>query len=187
MIKRMLQVAVVAGIVFVSSSSLLAFGIGVYGNGGGGYGYWADVGTGHYYGGGGIILDTNLAYNRVFNYRLEFGASYINIGATGESVMIHMNHYFGLGVVRTKLVRFWIGPMISLSGLVSNIYGSVCGTGLALGLNFNFGEVFTLSITGTGRFIGGIADGSWGYGGDGMCTIAFLFRVNQDVYSRGRY
>lgn len=187
MIKRMLQIALVTFVVLFSSSSVFALGIGFFGNGGGGYAWWGGYGSSHYHGGGGFIMDTNLAYDRVFNYRLEFGVNYMDISTPGNTVLVFMNHYFGFGIVRSKVVRFWLGPVISVGGLVTNVTGAVGGMGLAFGLNFNFGQVFTLSFTAAGRFIGGIANSNGGYGGDGYGSVAFMFRVNQDVYSGGRY
>jgi hypothetical protein len=72
--------------------------------------------------GAGLVLDTNLAYDRVFNYRLKLGGEQVTADRERELKFgrINMNHVFGFGVVRTKVVRFWFGPSIGGSYSWSN-------------------------------------------------------------------
>ncbi len=64
--------------------------------------------------GGGLVLDTNLANNRIFNYRLKLGGEALNVDRERSIDMsrLHMQHIFGFGIVRTKVVRLWLGPSI---------------------------------------------------------------------------
>lgn len=185
-LKRVIQLALVPALVLGFSSSLFAFGIGLYGDFHGGK-TWGPGENIHYAGGGGLVWDTNLAYNRVFNYRMELGVNYVSIGSIGDSIGVSWVHYFGFGIVRTKMVRLWIGPQFTVIGLASGVTGAIGGMGFAMGLNLNFGNVFTLFFTGSGRFIGGIADGNGVYGADGMINMGIMFRVAKDVYSSSRY
>lgn len=156
-------------IIFISAAVILlfvqqsahAFGLGVYGTGGVGWNKWfedeGNIGGNFYNFGGGFTLDTNLAMDRVFSYRLKVGAEYL--GTPNISVnwtRVHIINTFGFGAVRTKVVRFWLGPEIIFGPIFgSNRWGFVGGMGLALGLNINIGNVFTLGFTWSGRVEGG--------------------------------
>lgn len=166
-------------LVIALSSSLFAFGFGLYGDFHGGK-TWA-AGTDHFAGGGGLVMDTNLAYDRVFNYRMELGAGYMSLGDVGDSLAINWVHYFGLGVVRTKTVRFWLGPLFTVVGLADGVTGIMGGMGFAMGVNINVGEHVSFCITGSGRFVGGYVADSVVYGADGLLTAAIIFRFAKDV------
>lgn len=201
-------------------SPVHAFGLGLFGNFDGGKMIWDGKGANFMNYGGGFVMDTNLASDQVFNYRLElsfsnlrtpYDAEEVDIVSTllmtnllGTPYIVRMPvtryensflmttiHYFGFGVVRTKTVRFWLGPQITLGGMLTNLTGLYAGLGFAMGLNINIGDVFTLSFTGSGRFLGagrfytykGLTYTSGGYGGDGMATVAFIFRIPGDRYA----
>ncbi len=60
----------------------------------------------------------------------------------------------GFGVVRTPIVRFWLGPeyFLKLVTTGSKRYlGLSAGLGLVLGLNINLGSLVTLAFSGSGR------------------------------------
>lgn len=62
----------------------------------------------------------------------------------------------GFGVVRTPVVRFWLGPeyFLKLVTTGSKRYlGVTGGLGLVLGLNINIGSVVTLAFSGSGRVL----------------------------------
>lgn len=219
----MKKLMVLFGVVFVllclRASPAHAFGLGLFGNFDGGRMIWEGVGTNFMNYGGGLVLDTNLASDQLFNYRMELGFTNLHSSYQQEepdivaqllverltgtffpinkketywenSFLLTTIHYFGFGVVRTKTVRFWLGPQLTIGGMLTNNKGFYAGLGLALGLNINIGEVFTLSITGSGRYLGGVTfykyqggtTGTGGYGGDGMVTLAFIFRIPGDTY-----
>ncbi len=198
-----------------------AFGLGLFGNFDGGKMIWEGYPATFMNYGGGFVMDTNLAGDQVFNYRLELGfsnlrtpyevkewdliptmiASYM-MGTIfpvekyetyyENSLALTTVHYFGFGVVRSKNVRFWLGPQITIGGMLTNLTGFIAGIGFAMGLNINIGDVFTLSFVGSGRYIGGVRFFSYqgttysqgGYGGDGMITVGFIFRIPGDTYRR---
>jgi len=198
-----------------------AVGFGLYGNFDGGKMIWEGYGAEFMNYGGGFVLDTNLASDNVFNYRLEFGFSnlrtpyqaeeldalttilfwrllgsslptpfYKDVTKHENSLVMSTVHYFGFGVVRTKNVRFWLGPQLTIAGMLTNLTGLIAGMGFAMGLNINIGDTFTLSFVGSGRFLGGFRVYKYnethktagGYGGDGMATVSFIFRIPGDTY-----
>ncbi len=205
-----------------ASAPAHAVGFGLFGNFDGGKMIWDGYGAEFMNFGGGFVLDTNLAMDSVFNYRLEFGFSNLRtpyevkeldliktlifidlfnlpyrqektVTRYENSLLMSTVHYFGFGVVRTKNVRFWLGPQLTIAGMLTNLTGLIAGMGFAMGLNFNIGDVFTLSFVGSGRFISGARVHTYkgtsyvsgGYGGDGLITMAFIFRVPSDNF-RGR-
>ncbi len=100
--------------------------------------------------------------------------------------MFSVANTFGFGVVRTEKIRFWLGPQVTVGALLADIKGGYGELGLALGLNINFGEAFTIGFTVEGRsLIGAYAylNGpvEFVYGGEGVVTMAFIFRIN-DTY-----
>jgi len=67
---------------------------------------------------------------------------------------VDLSEAFGFGVVRTPVVRFWLGPeyVLKLITTGSKKYLSVStGLGLVLGLNINLGSLVTLTISGACR------------------------------------
>lgn len=116
-----------------------ASGVGFYGIGGAGKGSWSGYGMGESwithtgmdasYGdsntsttlyGGGLIWDSAAAKDTLFNYRLKVGyeRSFMHILSANTKSRVDptnrygMSHTFGLGVLRTENIRFWIGPQI---------------------------------------------------------------------------
>jgi len=155
------------------SSPLMAVGLGVYLTGQGGsyscspsdstYDSF-DLSTSEF--GIGFVLDTTVAKDKIFNYRLNIELT--NISATPEDgdsfsgVGFNIFNTFGFGVVRKEKVRLWIGPQIGFgyfyadttSTYYSSYYGyesyttSVDGVRLSIGpmvgLNINLGPVVSL-------------------------------------------
>lgn len=214
---RFLLFSILTLLFLFSARELSAFGIGLVGDFHGGAASWDGIKRDHLGGGGGLIIDTNVARDEVFNYRLDltFGGLMISQDVVNSfplplfgtyipfkytetqkktTLFISTVHYFGFGVVRNKYVRFWLGPQITLGGMATDVRGLITGIGLAMGLNINIGEFFTISLTGSGRFVAGFTvydatEGgtnlAGGYGGDGMVTLSFIFRIN-DSYKAAR-
>lgn len=110
-------------------TNVFATGVGLYFNGGGGFGFLdidrssfkAVDSSGLYLFGGGLVVDTNLAKDDLFNYRLNLGYDYIRFNFNNSSGVtdakfhrINIFNNFGFGVVRNKLLRFWLGPQLGL-------------------------------------------------------------------------
>ncbi|HEY6000653.1 MAG TPA: hypothetical protein VI078_15305 [bacterium] len=111
-----------------------------------------------------FVLDTNVAADRIFNYRLALGyeRETVEDGQGNRDLKIDrmvMTNTFGFGVVRTAPFRLWIGPQISLAyGYDSDFNGDFqdfgIGIGPALGVNFNLGPVVTLGLEAGYEFSG---------------------------------
>ena len=146
------------------SSSLFAAGLGIafpYGTGTTDYDiYEADAS--HF--GINFVFDTNVAKQSVFNYRLNFGVEFYNHeydysgydyyygysyygSGSVEGVKIVTDHNFGFGILKSRVVRLWLGPNVRVGFITGDDTGITLGAGLtALGLNLNFGPVFTLGL-----------------------------------------
>ena len=119
------------------------------------------------------MLDTAVASNDVFNYRLAAG--YDNAIESGgrffnrySANRVLLSNVFGFGVVRSKYIRLWAGPQLELgcqfnkvsksSYYYNSLFGLtrekdvldyayfLLGIGAVMGLNINPGKVFTISL-----------------------------------------
>ncbi len=184
---------VAAALVAAAATPLLATGVGFYGGASLGRQFWEKKSGHEWSAGGGLVVDTAVARDKLFNYRFtlgcdqENGFQYIdkpvpytfrlmtmNSGPTTltmdqtrslfykskqqiKPLSIKMSHAFGFGVLRTQIVRLWLGPELSVSGMidktfnVKRLWGIRGGLGLILGLNINPGDLVTLSFTASGR------------------------------------
>jgi hypothetical protein len=98
------------------------------------------------YVGGGFILDTAVAKDKVFNYRLQLGFERgkfefdsvrdedldIDISDNVENFELDVNQYildntFGFGIVRTEFFRLWLGPQIRLGFMDGDGSGTYTG------------------------------------------------------------
>ena len=149
------------GLLVIISHSLRAAGLGIafrYGVGSVDYDLY-DGDASHF--GINFVFDSNVAKNSVFNYRLNAGVEFFehSYDATydygylyteteyNEGIRIITDHTFGFGIVKSRVVRLWLGPNIRFGFVSADEAGLCVGAGLtALGLNFNFGPVFTLGV-----------------------------------------
>lgn len=150
--------------ILLFSSSLFAGGLGIafpFGFGTTDYD-WYEADANHF--GINFVFDTNVAKRSVFNYRLNFGVEFFNheydygysdpwgeysyyYSYSHEGVRIVTDHAFGFGIVKSRVVRLWMGPNVRFGFLAGDEAGITLGGGItALGLNFNFGPVFTLGL-----------------------------------------
>jgi hypothetical protein len=121
----------------------------------------------------GLAIDTNVAADRLFNYRLNLGYQKTNrefdVPSLGSSIIaaplagelrnidgdgLSLNNHFGFGMLRTRDVRLWAGPTLRLGFDVfdtnSNsvdIVDVYAGVGAALGINIHTGSLVSLGIT----------------------------------------
>lgn len=157
----------------------------------------------------GIVLDTAPKQHKIFNYRLNLGASKFdadwenieldgtstNLTATAEMTGGSMDHTFGFGVVRTDMVRLWLGPSIRLGYYTGELEDELdikmleFGVAPVVGLNLNFGSLVTIGGTVGYLFSGfaGIIDDQTGDDVDltGTASTAFvngvlMFRMGAD-------
>jgi len=162
--KSILTMTVICLVILVCPS-LYAGGLGIafpYGVGSTDYDiYEADAS--HF--GINFVFDSNVARDRVFNYRLNFGIEFFNHEyeydyydsyygyyywgtASNEGLRIITDHTFGFGILKSRVVRLWLGPTVRVGFVTGDdASGISLGAGItALGLNFNFGSVFTLGL-----------------------------------------
>jgi hypothetical protein len=108
----------------------------------------------------GFALDTAVARNRLFNYRLNFGYQRssrefdIGPGANVDLNGFTLNQMFGFGVLRTRNLRLWLGPSLRLGiDFVdediprANWLDLGIGGGLAAGLNVHTGSIGSAAFT----------------------------------------
>lgn len=102
--------------------------------------------------GGGFIVDTVVAKNDLFNYRMQL--DYINymrdvnhdIFKKNDNLdIVSVQNSFGFGIVRQTRFRYWIGPHVQLMYFIELKRISM-NIGLVMGLNFHIGEISTFSI-----------------------------------------
>lgn len=107
----------------------------------------------------GFSVDSNLATDRLFNYRLEFGRAEWevdnfngrNVGAELDGLV--MSHNFGFGGLVAQPVRLWFGPEFRMTLLDGELNGVAArdidlfgyGFGGAFGTNINLPGRLTLS------------------------------------------
>jgi len=200
-------IAIVLVSVFMLSESL-AMGLGGYYTFGSGSGTWTintegsddnDIDTDDSGTGFGFILDTAVAKDKLFNYRLGVGMEKkeyeIDDGPTLKVDNFVIDNDFGFGVYRTPNIRLWLGPELKISYGTESIDGldySVMsfGVGPVIGLNYNIGDRFTLGVKS-----GYLFEGTAGYGeednGDSVdhtgqdtffyINFAIIYRLN-DIF-----
>ena len=156
-------------IIFFATSTAFAVGLGIYTPYAVGGADYNDFGTDANHIGIGFVFDTNVAKRSFFSYRLhvgfesfshdyEYQYSYYYNGyrywawrsGSNEGTRFVLDNTFSFGLMRTKVVRLWLGPMVRV-GIVNTDEdlgdGFVAGAGLTvLGLNFNIGPVFTIAL-----------------------------------------
>jgi hypothetical protein len=124
----------------------------------------------------GLLFDTNVSKDRLFNYRLNLGLDYISINNNKRSktetyyqaynipaelndrncIGFHANNSFGFGLYRTESYRIWVGPQVGFGFYYddkdkSNITKSPFWNyffmaGIASGINMHIAESYSLAI-----------------------------------------
>ncbi len=190
-----------------------AAGLGVYGSFDLGQAHFTDKGpnilTGDYFyktylvrqerSDFGLVVDSTVAKDSLFNYRLNLGAGFGQVGVRKtrrdlvdltiskssyvfKIVDFQMLHSFGFGIVRTPVFRLWLGPQFGL-GYADHKYGEVYfKLGPILGFNFNIGEVVTIIFDLGFRLhtaAAKIPSHSTGY--SAFADVGLVFRIN-DTY-----
>jgi hypothetical protein len=209
--------------IFVStlilSSQLNAIGLGIYGTASKGEYAWTyhideypniDVDSDVSKYGLGFVMDTCLAKDNLFNYRLNIGFSRLKIDNENSAPDMKGNEYFfnnsfGFGVFRSEIVRIWLGPQVGF-GWISGEYELQSGStdtendfwtmfyalGVAAGINFNIEDIITLGVDGGYRYskhagighMDSISSTSFGLSSTGkefFANFSIMFRIN-DVF-----
>ena len=139
--------------VFLFSPNAMALGLGLYLSQGSGDSEWErdsdgrdfdrDVSQKEF----GFVLDTTVAQDKLFNYRLNVGRLWVEYDDF-EMDGIIASHSFGFAFVREKNVRVWAGPQLSVKYLESdsgNTTLSGIGVGPIVGVNVNLDPSITLA------------------------------------------
>jgi len=164
--KKTVFIAMAFIIMMFGAASAHASGLGFYVSGGSGD---SDIDSGYYWwsianssssdietGSVGLVFDTNLSEDALFNYRLELGKGTYTwkkfpAGKEHKFDQTVMTHDFGFGLLRTEAIRLWLGPEIRISKINDEVGGYDLdmmgfGVGLALGLNINVVDPVTIAI-----------------------------------------
>jgi hypothetical protein len=186
-------IAIFVSLFFVSSAS--ALGLGFYGSFGSGSGEWEvdpdedsdyTVDTDNEHRSFGFVLDTAVAKDKVFNYRLQVGIDKWKEkdfdGGEFEIDGFVVDNDFGFGVVRRENFRLWLGPELRIEygeGILNdNTDAEVAligiGVGPVIGVNFNFGKTFTLGLKS-----GYLFEGYGGTGRDLLDSESYTIRSRQ--------
>jgi len=114
----------------------------------------------------GLLFDTSVAKDRLFNYRLQLGldlstASYFDTSLAQTVTMdiwqINFINSFGFAIVREEALRVWFGPQLGIGlgfepsfsnssyyGTMSNFFEFDLFAGVVLGINVNLGDSLSL-------------------------------------------
>jgi len=127
----------------------------------------------------GLVFDSNIGKDKLFNYRVgieyqktsrdTYSDEYGSGSCTQFCDMTRLNlvQTFGFGVLRTKMVRLWVGPRINIAwnyqstdyntGYYTNTYTEAAfefGVAPAVGVNVNLGKLVSLAFDVDYRFAG---------------------------------
>lgn len=145
----------------------------------------------------GFVLDTAIATNRLFNYRLQLAivdVSYDNIDMDG----FVLSNTFGFGIIRNADLRFWVGPQVGFKYLTSKDDNDIdlitFDLGAATGLNYHISSNISLTADlGYRLGYGGASDSSntsssnedFDYNineNQFFVNVGLLFRFGRDKY-----
>lgn len=134
--------------------------------------FWADLDTDSHTVGFGVAFDTNLAQDRLFNYRLNLSLELVDqdVSQAGvhnqvQGTNVALDQTFGFGFVRTPRFRVFMGPSIHLG--VGEIDDEIdvdgfefdyeetsvtAGIGPELGVNYHLGHHLTFSTSAYARY-----------------------------------
>lgn len=115
----------------------------------------------------GLTLDTAVARDRLFNYRLNLDYQHAWLNASSPDLPtinefeydgFEIDNIFGFGAIRRESLRWWIGPAIRLAAgrallradggaLVQSLPQFDVGAGIVTGVNLHWGKHFSLGAT----------------------------------------
>lgn len=173
-LKSITYVCCITAVLFFICSSAWAIGLGGFVNFGTGKTSWesdddfeyTDDSSDSFYGIG-FVLDTAVATNTIFNYRLNFGIekwkrSFDETNDNQKLTRYTIANTFGFGVLRDDKMRIWLGPQIFF-GYGIGSWGrddwveGFFGIGAAIGLNYHVDNTISLLLD-----VGLRRSGVWG-------------------------
>ncbi|ALC16302.1 hypothetical protein DSOUD_1523 [Desulfuromonas soudanensis] len=163
MFKVLLCRSMSALLLLLLSSPVYAGGIGIFLSGGEVEAKWdgdiTAVDSDGWHRDFGLTIDSNLATDRLFNYRMELGRaeweidSFNKPGVDAELDGLVMTHTFGFGGLIAPPLRLWFGPELRFTRIDGELDGETArdidlfgyGLGAAVGLNYNLPGRLTLA------------------------------------------
>ena len=135
--------------------------------------------------GGGMVLDTSVARNRVFNYRLNVGYEKLKVDTVQEYEIdrlesLVVDQDFGSAVYMSDSSRIWFGPELRV--LIAHDEFAM-GVGPVLGINLHTGKETTVALK-LGFLFTSFVPGSADYDKEShaFLNLAILFRAEGDQY-----
>lgn len=116
----------------------------------------------------GLVYDSNLGQDRLFNYRLSVHYQQMKASSAAESFDLRgvsIDNDFGFALSRSENVRLWAGPEVKLEFIEGEFrnggnqsHSSHVAVGLApvVGANFQLGEDLSLTLKGGYMFLEGV-------------------------------
>ncbi|MFC1888480.1 hypothetical protein ACFL4G_01865 [Thermodesulfobacteriota bacterium] len=106
----------------------------------------------------GFLLDSCVARNSLFNYRLNLGVTIVDYEPDvrgAESINgagFDMKHTFGFGFVRFNRVRVWAGPALKfytdiISGNSTDVINIGVGPGAEMGVNIHVTDFLSIGVS----------------------------------------
>jgi hypothetical protein len=164
MLKVLFRRTVMVLLLLLIASPVCAGGIGIFFTGGDVEAEWdgdiTSIKSDGWHRDFGLTIDSNLATDRLFNYRMELGRaewevdSFNNSGVDADLDGLVMTHTFGFGGLIAPPVRLWFGPELRFTRLDGELDGVTAardidlfgyGLGAAVGLNYNLPGRLTLA------------------------------------------
>ena len=147
----------------------------------------------HY--GVGFAFDTNVAADRLFNYRMNVGYQHVEgdyDGFDDDGDGLSIDNAFGFGVFRNQNVRLWIGPAVRVSFDFfddSDSWDLGIGAGPEIGLNIHTGSRVSFGLTAGYQILYSLnvpddddLDEVDGYEQGVLVKLTMLFRSSDDYF-----
>lgn len=134
--------------------------------------------------GSGMVIDTNVARDQVFNYRLNLGYEKLTFDSDRESETDRLestviDQDFGMALYKSDKTRVWIGPEQRI--LFSHDEFGL-GIGPVLGINLHTSQEATVALKLGFLFSGFAFSGDYEKESHAFLNLAILFRTADDHF-----
>lgn len=136
--------------------------------------------------GTGMVIDSNVAQNQLFNYRLNLGYEKLDIdfdqaGETDRLESVVIDQDFGLALYKSDTTRIWFGPEQRIF-FSHDEFG--LGIGPALGINLHTSPEASVALKLGFLFSGFAAFSDYDKESHAFLNLAILFRSEGDQYEK---
>jgi hypothetical protein len=137
----------------------------------------------------GLVFDSNLGRDHVFNYRGTVSYQMLQVRGYGEhsnSDGISIENDFGFRVIRNEQLRLWIGPEVKVEIFDTSHSGNHpsgnlhFGVGPVVGTNIDLGNDFTLAVK--AGYVLGV--GLFSEERYGTLAMSLIYQLGEDRTSR---